>query len=142
MLRTVPLGERGRALVVKLRHHGDVLLAAPVLTTLKSHAPQFEIDALIYDDTAPMLEGHPALSELHLVGRNWKALGVLDRLSRERELFGRLRARRSDLLIHLSGHPRGGWLARTLAARSSVAPAMPARARLWARGFTHLYPGS
>ena len=37
-----PLGERGRALVVKLRHHGDVLLAAPVLTTLKSHAPEFD----------------------------------------------------------------------------------------------------
>ena len=140
MLRTVPLGERGRALVVKLRHHGDVLLAAPVLTTLKSHAPQFEIDALIYDDTAPMLEGHPALSELHLVGRNWKALGVLDRLSRERELFGRLRARRYDLLIHLSGQPRGAWLARTLGARYAVAPAMPGRGRLWAKSFTHLYP--
>src|SRR5437773_9573683 len=75
MLRdAVPLGECGRALVVKLRHHGDVLLAAPVLTTLKSHAPKLEIDALLYDDTAPMFEGHPALSELHVVGRSWKAL--------------------------------------------------------------------
>src|SRR5439155_833270 len=58
MLRdAVPLGECGRALVVKLRHHGDVLLAAPVLTTLKSHAPKLEIDALLYDDTAPMFDG-------------------------------------------------------------------------------------
>src|SRR6267142_2215738 len=140
MLRTVPLGERGRVLVVKLRHHGDVLLAAPVLTTLKSHAPAFEIDALIYDDTAPMLEGHPALSELHLVGRNWKALGMLDRFSREMELFGRLRARRYDLLVHLSEQPRGAWLARTLGARYAVAPAMPGRGRFWAKSFTHLYP--
>src|SRR6266850_1655440 len=125
-----PLGERGRALVVKLRHHGDVLLAAPVL----------EVDALIYDDTAPMLEGHPALSELHLVGRNWKALGLLERFSRERELFGRLRARRYDLLVHLSEQPRGAWLARTLGARCAVAPAMPGRGRFWAKSFTHLYP--
>src|SRR5438132_14005041 len=95
MLRdAVPLGECGRALVVKLRHHGDVLLAAPVLTTLKSHAPKLEIDALLYDDTAPMFDGHPALSELHAVGRNWKALGAMERFSREMELFGRLRARR------------------------------------------------
>ena len=57
----VPLGECARALVVKLRHHGDVLLAAPVLSVLKAHAPRLEIDALVYDDTAPMLEGHPAL---------------------------------------------------------------------------------
>ena len=42
----VPLGECGRALVVKLRHHGDVLLAAPVLSVLKAHAPTIEVDAL------------------------------------------------------------------------------------------------
>jgi heptosyltransferase-3 len=136
----VPLEECGRALVVKLRHHGDVLLAAPVLTTLKSHAPKLEVDALIYDDTAPMFEEHPALSELHVVGRNWKALGALERLSRERELFGKLRARRYDLLVHLSEQPRGAWLARTLGARYSVAPMMPRRGRFWAKSFTHLYP--
>src|SRR5712671_5850537 len=140
MVRTVPLGERGRALVVKLRHHGDVLLAAPVLTTLKSHAPQFEIDALIYDDTAPMLEGHPALSELYLVGRNWKALGVLDRFSRERELFKALRARRYDLLVHLSEQPRGAWLARTLGARYRVGPIVAGRGAFWRRSLSHLYP--
>jgi len=141
MLRdAVPLGECGRALVVKLRHHGDVLLAAPVLTTLKSHAPKLEVDALIYDDTVPMFEGHPALCALHVVGRNWKALGMLERLSRERELLGRLRARRYDLLVHLSEQPRGAWLARTLGARYSVAPAMSGRGRFWAQSFTHLYP--
>jgi hypothetical protein len=51
-----------RALVIKLRHHGDVLLAAPVISTLKRVAPQCEVDALVYADTAPMLEGHPALA--------------------------------------------------------------------------------
>src|SRR5438094_531391 len=141
MLRdAVPVGECGRALVVKLRHHGDVLLAAPVLTTLKSHALKLEIDALLYDDTAPMFEGHPALSELHVVGRNWKALGAMERFSREMELFGRLRARRYDLLVHLSEQPRGAWLARTLGARYSVAPATPGRGRFWAKSFTHLFP--
>jgi heptosyltransferase III len=76
----VPLGECGRALVVKLRHHGDVLLAAPVLSVLKAHAPAIEVDALVYDDTAPMLAGHPALARLHTAGRSWRSLGVLARL--------------------------------------------------------------
>jgi heptosyltransferase-3 len=98
----VPLGECGRALVVKLRHHGDVLLAAPVLSLLKARAPKLEVDALVYDDTAPMLEGHPALAQLHLVGRRWRAEGALTRLAYEKRLLSSLRARAYDLLVHLS----------------------------------------
>ncbi len=136
----VPLGECARALVVKLRHHGDVLLAAPVLAVLKAHAPRIEVDALVYDDTAPMLEGHPALSKLHLVGRKWRQLGALQRFSRERGLFKGLRARRYDLLVHLSEQPRGAWLARTLGARYRVGPIVAGRGAFWRRSFTHLYP--
>jgi heptosyltransferase-3 len=136
----VPLGECGRALVVKLRHHGDVLLAAPVLSVLKAHAPRLEVDALVYDDTVPMLEGHPALSQLYFVGRRWRSRSSLSRLSLERHLFQSLRARRYDLLVHLSEHPRGAWLARLLRARYSVAPSMPDRRAFWGRSFTHLYP--
>jgi heptosyltransferase-3 len=136
----VPLGECARALVVKLRHHGDVLLASPVLALLKARAPRMEVDALVYDDTAPMLEGHPALSRLHFVGRKWKAEGALSRLSLERKLFSDLRQRRYDLIVHLSEQPRGAWLARLLGARYSVAPAMPERGRFWKKSFTHLYP--
>ena len=133
----VPLEECGRALVVKLRHHGDVLLAAPVLSALK--AKGVEVDALVYDDTAPMLEGHPALAQLHVVGRRWRAKGF-SRLRLEKDLFANLRARKYGLLVHLSEQPRGAWLARTLGARYSVAPRMPDRGRFWATSFTHLYP--
>jgi heptosyltransferase-3 len=136
----VPLGECARALVIKLRHHGDVLLAAPVLGALKAHAPRLEIDALLYDDTAPMLEWHPALSRLHAVGRTWKAKGSIERFSLERRLFNDLRARQYDLLIHLSEQPRGAWLARSLGARFSVAPKMPGRGGFWRKSFSHLYP--
>jgi heptosyltransferase-3 len=133
----VPLGECGRALVVKLRHHGDVLLAAPVLSVLK--AKGLEVDALVYDDTAPMLEGHPALSQLHVVGRKWRSSG-LSRIGLERTLFSQLRARRYGLLVHLSEQPRGAWLARSLGVRYSVAPRMAGRGTFWTRSFTHLFP--
>jgi heptosyltransferase-3 len=136
----VPLGECGRALVVKLRHHGDVLLASPVLGALKAHAPAMEIDALVYDDTAQMLEGHPALAQLHTVGRAWRSIGPFNRLTKELHLFGALRSRRYGLIVHLSEQPRGAWLARTLGARYSVAPRMADRGRYWAGSFTHLYP--
>jgi heptosyltransferase-3 len=136
----VPLGECGRALVVKLRHHGDVLLAAPVLSVLKAHAPAIEVDALVYDDTAPMLAGHPALSRLHVIGRRWRSLGVLERLRLEYALFSELRARRYDLIVHLSEQPRGAWLARTLGARFAVGPVDRERGGWWHKSFTHLYP--
>ena len=75
----VPLDALNRALVIKLRHHGDVLLASPVLAVLKSAAPRLEIDALVYDDTAAMLAGHPALAQLHTVGRTWRNAGAAPR---------------------------------------------------------------
>ena len=136
----VPLGECGRALVVKLRHHGDVLLAAPVLSVLKAHAPRMEVDALVYDETAPMLDGHPALAELHTVGRKWRSLGLARQFSMERALLGRLKARRYDLIVHLTEHPRGAWLARLLGVRYGVAPIQPRRGSWWRRSFTHFYP--
>ena len=136
----VPLGEIRRALVVVLRHHGDVLLASPVAAALKLQAPAAEIEALVYDDTAPMLEGHPALAAVHAVGRRWKEDGPLRRLAAEAALLSTLRSRNYDLLVHLTEQPRGAWLARALGVRYSVAPAVPDRGRFWARSFTHLYP--
>ena len=61
----VPLGEIKRVLVIKLRHHGDVLVSSPVFSVLKAHAPHAEIDALVYADTAEMLTLHPAISTVH-----------------------------------------------------------------------------
>ncbi len=127
-----------RVLVIKLRHHGDVLLAAPVISMLKRIAPHCDVDALVYADTAPMLEGHPGLAQLHLIDRNWKRLGVLRQAAAEWTLISALRARRYDLVLHLSVHTRGAWLVRLLRPRWSVAPRF--RAGFWANSFTHLYP--
>jgi heptosyltransferase-3 len=94
----------------------------------------------VYDDTRAMLEGHPALSQLFFVGRKWRERSALSRLSLENHLWRSLRARRYDLIVHLSEQPRGAWLARLLGARFSVAPAMPGRGKFWKKSFTHLYP--
>ena len=135
----VPLKEIARALVIMLRHHGDVLLATPVLGVLKAHAPKVEIDALVYDQTAPLLEGHPALAQLHVVGRKWKEEDLFSRIGFEMELHAALRARGYDLIVHLTDQMRGAWLARSLGAHYRVAPAAPGRGAIWAGSFTHLF---
>lgn len=135
----VPSHAVSRALVTKLRHHGDVLLASPVLTVLKHAFPAAEVDALVYADTAPMLAGHPALARLHTIDRA-RTRGRAARLAAEVALLARLRARRYDLLVHLTEHPRGLVVALATGARWAVARTPRRRAWAWRRVYTHLYP--
>lgn len=127
-----------RALVVKLRHHGDVLLSSPVFQVLKNRAPHAEIDALVYADTSDVLEGHPAVSRIHRIDRAWKRSGLASQARREGTLLGELRARRYQLMVHLTDHWRGAWLAQALRPRWSVAPARD-DSRLWRWCFSHRY---
>jgi heptosyltransferase-3 len=138
----VPLSRVKRVLVTKLRHHGDVLLASPVLSTLKRAMPDADIDALVYAETAPMLEGHPALATLFTIDRGWKRLGPFAQLRAESRLLRALRVRRHDLLVHLTEHPRGLVLALLLRPRWSVTRMRrdDEHPRLWRAAFTHFYP--
>jgi heptosyltransferase-3 len=129
-----------RALVIQLRHHGDVLLTSPVFTVLKNHAPALEIDALVYAETREMLDLHPAIAKIHVVERGWKGSGAIARLAQEWRLFSELRERGYDLVVHLSEHPRGAWLARSLGARYAVAPDFARKPLPWKRSFSHLFP--
>src|SRR5258706_8233261 len=102
-----------RALVIQLRHHGDVLLTSPVFTVLKNHAPALEIDALVYAETREMLDLHPAIAQVHVVRRDWKESGVPARLAQEWRLLSTLRSRGYDPAVPLSAPPRGARLARS-----------------------------
>lgn len=134
-----PLSEVRRVLVIKLRHHGDVLLTTPVFSTLHARMPWCEVDALVYSDTAAMLTLHPAISQVHGIDRNWKKLGPLAQAGAEWRLMSQLRARRYDLVIHLSEHQRGAWLTRLLRPRWAVAPKLAGKGDFWRGSFTHFY---
>jgi heptosyltransferase III len=137
----IPLDSLRRALVIKLRHHGDVLLTSPVFQVLKRHAPKVEIDALVYHATREMLTEHPAIRRVYTIDRNWKKRGIFHPVAQELKLLREMRARRYDLLIHLDEHSRGAWYARLLGPRYAVAHDFPRkRGRLWRRSFTHTYP--
>jgi heptosyltransferase-1 len=105
-----PFGE-GRAwslamkiLIVKMSAIGDVIHTLPALTALRRHYPDAQIDWLVEDTAADLLEGHPALScvlvwrrkrfrELLMAGRFFSAAGLF--LSSLRAL----RRTRYDLII-------------------------------------------
>lgn len=129
-----------RALVIKLRHHGDVLLTSPVFSVLKNHVPQVEVDALVYQDTQEMLTLHPAIQRVFTIDRDWKRQSLGNRIKYELSLLKELRNRRYDLIVHLTEHPRGAWLTRLLAPRYSVAGEFShRRGALWRSSFSHIY---
>ena len=136
----IPLRSIRHVLVTKLRHHGDVLLASPVLTALKAAVPHAEIDGLVYADTADMLSGHPDLSQLHVIDRAWKRMGLVGQVGAEWGLLKTLQSRQYDLIVHLTEHPRGAWLSRLLKPAYAVAPRVQGRGRFWKGSFTHFVP--
>ena len=136
---TIDFNAVRRVLVTKLRHHGDVLLSSPVFSTLKAHAPHLEIDALVYYETAPMLANHPAIENIFTIDRQWKRQGWLAQGRDESRLLSKLSARRYDLLVHLTEHPRGAWLRRLLRIPHAVAPNRPDASSWWRHSFSHLY---
>ena len=48
-----------RILVIKLRHHGDMLLITPLIHALKQQYPAASVDVLLYEETRDMLAATP-----------------------------------------------------------------------------------
>lgn len=107
-----PLDGVRRILVVKLRHLGDVLLSGPVFSALRKRLPEARIDAYIYEEARPILEGHPAVDEIIGYDRKWKKLSWMRRLFEEVRLLWEIRRRRYDLVLNLTEGDRGAWIAR------------------------------
>jgi heptosyltransferase III len=96
-----------KILVVKLRHHGDVLLSSPIFSILKTVMPAASISAYIYRDALPMLEGHPSIDRFHLYDRSWKKCSFWQRLQKEIGMLRQIRKEGYDLVINLTEGDRG-----------------------------------
>ncbi|QVL58073.1 MAG: putative lipopolysaccharide heptosyltransferase III [Simkaniaceae bacterium] len=112
MSRPVDFFKIKRVLVAKLRHHGDVLLSSPVFSILNERFPHLEIDAYIYKETLPMLEGHPGISDFLLYDKDWKKQLFFKRYFQEMKLLNKIRKGRYDLVINLTEGDRGAIAAK------------------------------
>ena len=99
-----------KILVIKLRHHGDVLLTSPVFSFLSKSLPDVEIDAYIYKDTYPTLEGHPAINRFFLYDRGWKKLSFFKKMVREIKILINIRRQKYDMIINLTEGDRGNFV--------------------------------
>ncbi len=109
-----------KILVIKMRHHGDVLLTSPLFSVLKKALPEAAIDAYIYEDTLPMLEGHPGIHSFFLYDRKWKKLSFFKKIGKELALLLKLRKEKYDLVINLTEGDRGAIAAKFCQSRYRV----------------------
>lgn len=138
---SVPLVQVKRILVVKFRHFGDVLLATPVFSVLQRESPEAQIDALVYADCEPILQGHPAINNIHVVGRQWKKLGLVQRIKHEWRLLSFIRQQNYDLVINLTEGDRGAIVASYSGAKWRVGWQDPLARSFFANylAYTHRY---
>jgi heptosyltransferase-3 len=128
-----------RVLVVMLRHHGDVLLTTPVYASLRRAIPGVEIDVVVYHETRALLENNPDVRQIFSVEKEKSGKSSVTKTKDEWRFMTALKARRYDLLIHLSDHKRGAWLSRWLSPPVSVAPRLRRANWFWLGSFTHFY---
>ncbi|MGH2613124.1 MAG: putative lipopolysaccharide heptosyltransferase III, partial [Rhabdochlamydiaceae bacterium] len=133
------LSQVKKILVIKLRHHGDVLLTTPLFSYLRSQLPTATIDALIYQETAPMLEGHPAIQNLYLYDKKWKEQPFFKRWKEELGLLKKIRHEGYDLVFNLTEGDRGAIV--SLASGASIRVGLDPEKKGFfgkSRAFTHL----
>ena len=133
-------GNVRRVLVVRLRSIGDTVLSTPSLYALRRFLPDAQIDLLLEDWVAPLLDGNRDASRIITVRRN----STTSRLS----LVGRLRAARYDVAFNLHGGSTAALLTRASGARRRVGYASyrfsqlhnyaaPPATDLWRQAKTH-----
>ena len=100
-----------RVLLVRLRSIGDTVLMTACLETLKSWRPDLEITVLSEPLAAPVLENHPLVDELLIVGRS---------ISSRARLIKELRHRTFDIAFNMHGGTTATILARLSGAKRTV----------------------
>lgn len=130
------LSQVKKILIIKMRHHGDVLLTSSLFTVLKKAMPGAVIDAYINKETFPMLEGHPAIHDYILYDRKWKSLGFFSQLLKERSIFRRIRRTKYDMVINLTEGQRGVVAAKYSKASYRIGYDVPGKKKR--NAFTHL----
>ncbi|OGP59574.1 MAG: lipopolysaccharide heptosyltransferase II [Deltaproteobacteria bacterium RBG_13_61_14] len=95
-------------LVIRLGRLGDVVLATPLVRALRQAFPQAQVDWVIKQEFASLLQGHPWLHLVIPLDTSQGPAGLF-------RLAGELRRRRYDLVLDLHGIPRSyllsGWSA-------------------------------
>jgi heptosyltransferase-3 len=112
-MSAIPAAPR-RILVVVTRRIGDVLLATPLIRSLKQAWPQSRIEVLVFAGTQGVLAGNPDITAVHTVAERpglSQHLALLARLFRQYDLaLSLVPSDRPTLYAWIAGRSRAGLL--------------------------------
>lgn len=129
-----------KVLLIRLRSIGDTVLATPSLFALKRFLPNAQVDILVEDWVAPVLEAHPYIDNIVTLERG--SLAVRAKVARQ------LRATRYDVVYNLHGGTTATLLTRATGAPHRVGyktyqyahlhnHQSPSSSTLWSQEKTH-----
>ena len=129
-----------RVLIVRLRSIGDTVLSTPSIYALRRFLPNARIDLLLEEWVAPVLEGHPDVSNILTVAKGSTSSRM--RLARQ------LRANGYDVVYNLHGGSTSTLLTRATGAPHRIGYSTyqysrlhnhiaPSSALLWSRAKVH-----
>ena len=103
--------EPKRILIIKPSALGDIVLALPALSALRRSFPEARISWFVRPEFAPLLEGHPYISDVILFDRKqlskwWRSRESFNAL---RSLVKQLKAGEFDLVFDFQGLFRTGY---------------------------------
>ena len=101
-----------KVLLVRLRSIGDTVLATPSVLALKRFLPDVQVDILVEDWVAPLLDNHPHLDNVVVLERG----GLMTRARVAKEL----RSAGYDVVYNLHGGTTATFLTRATGARHRV----------------------
>lgn len=106
--------EPKRILIIKPSALGDIVLALPALSALKRSFPEARISWLVRPEFAPLIMGHPYISDIILFDRKQLSKWWCEQESFNalRSLKEQLKAGKFDLVFDFQGLFRTGFLSR------------------------------
>lgn len=123
-----------KVLVIKLRHHGDVLLGTALYRALVEQFPGLVVDTLVYQETTPLLENNPHLRRVLTINRKLKGW---QRVKAEWALLWSIRRESYDAVIHLTDQWIGALIARMSRAPQRIEMFYAKRdSAFWHKSFT------
>ncbi|MCS4272678.1 MULTISPECIES: putative lipopolysaccharide heptosyltransferase III [Raoultella] len=116
-----------RILVIKLRHHGDMLLITPLVHALKRQYPAASVDVLLYEETRDMLAANADVNQIYAIDRRWKKQGTGHQLKMELRLIRTLRQQRYDMVLNLADQWPSAIITRLTGAATRIGFDFPKR---------------
>ena len=130
-----------RILVIKLRHHGDMLLVTPVINALKQQDANALVDILLYEETREMLTANQQIHQIYGIDRQWKKRGTRYKLAQEAQLIRTLSQQKYDIVLNLADQWRSAIITRLTGAKIRIGFDFPKRQHfLWRRCHSTLVP--